>query len=182
MATTARGSLERRQSFALQDRRVLHRGRRSRAGFAVSELFAKLSRSRADGLRKYSAGEIFLGEGNSPYTAGSILKQPALAKTLKRLADFGADDFLTVSLLARLYLKNWKAAITYQSITSRKFKFRYDLLSAVASKIYLSKPMNIQSNVGLLLKGDFGGESLQNGYHSFNVGSQITHNLGELLC
>ncbi|KAA3617782.1 MAG: hypothetical protein D8M58_00465 [Calditrichaeota bacterium] len=79
---------------------------------------------------------------------------------------FGADDFLTVSLLARLYVNNWNTALVYQSITSRKFNFRYDLLSGLVSKKVHAKWVDLQSQAGIVLKGDFGGATLQNNYHT----------------
>jgi hypothetical protein len=82
---------------------------------------------------------------------------------------FGADDFLTVSILGRYYLADWRYAFTYQAITSRKFNFRYDLLSVLTSKIYRVSGLIIQPQIGLIVKGDIGGKNLQNGYHSIRA-------------
>lgn len=82
---------------------------------------------------------------------------------------FGADDFLTSSLLVRFYWQDWKAAATYNSITSRKFNFRYDLLSVAISKTYQFDWVKVQPELGLMLKGDLGGDFLQNSYHTFRA-------------
>ncbi len=79
---------------------------------------------------------------------------------------FGADDFLTVSILGRYYAADWRFAFTYQAITSRKFNFRYDLLSMLTSKLYWVSGLQLQPQIGLIIKGDIGGKNLQNGYHS----------------
>lgn len=86
---------------------------------------------------------------------------------------FGADDFLTVSLLSGLYWRDWKIAVTYNSITSRKFDFRYDLLSTAISKSYRVGWVRIQPEVGMILKGDLGGNILQNGYHTFRALNKV---------
>jgi len=64
-------------------------------GFQVSELLNRLMRREQKALRAGSAGPIFLREGARPYPVGSILVQPSLAETLKRLAKVGIEDFYT---------------------------------------------------------------------------------------
>ncbi len=86
---------------------------------------------------------------------------------------FGADDFLTASLISRFYWHDWNAAIIYNSITSRKFNFRYDLLSMTMNKTYQFEWIKFQSGIGLALKGDLGGDDLQNGYHSLRALSRV---------
>lgn len=61
-------------------------------GFVVSELFHSLSKREAKFLRKRSGGAFYLKNGRA-YPLGGNLKQPVLAKTLKRLAKAGIEDF-----------------------------------------------------------------------------------------
>lgn len=46
--------------------------------------------------------KIFLKDGNKPYEVGEILKQPDLAKTLKLIADKGADEFYKGSIAEKI--------------------------------------------------------------------------------
>lgn len=45
---------------------------------------------------------IFLKDGDKPYEVGEILKQPDLAKTLKLIADKGADEFYKGSIAKKI--------------------------------------------------------------------------------
>jgi gamma-glutamyltranspeptidase/glutathione hydrolase len=65
------------------------------AGFEVSGLLRALTRREIKDLRAGSAGAIFLRGGRRPYAEGALLKQPALAETLRRLARSGVTDFYT---------------------------------------------------------------------------------------
>ncbi len=62
-------------------------------GFAVSELLHSLMVREVRSLRRHPAGQIFLRGGRRPYAVGDVLRQPALAKTLRRLAKHGVRDF-----------------------------------------------------------------------------------------
>ncbi len=63
------------------------------SGFETTELFEALSERELKNLKDGNAAEQFLKKGTRPHKPGSRLKQPALAKTLSRLAKAGADDF-----------------------------------------------------------------------------------------
>jgi len=77
----------------------------------------------------------------------------------------GPDDFITAAFLARVYWQNWKIAVTENVLTSRKFKFRYDLLFASLGREYSFNKINICSELGILIKGRLGGEAIQNWLH-----------------
>tara|TARA_R110002094_G_scaffold149604_1_gene138183 strand:+ start:166 stop:1725 length:1560 start_codon:yes stop_codon:yes gene_type:complete len=62
-------------------------------GFAVSELQARLTLRELKHLQAGSARRMFLKKGKDPYAAGETFCQPILAKTLKRLAEAGYEDF-----------------------------------------------------------------------------------------
>jgi gamma-glutamyltranspeptidase/glutathione hydrolase len=62
-------------------------------GVAVSELLSALMQREARWLRRHGAGEVYLKGGRRPHPVGSVLRQPALAATLSRLARDGIEDF-----------------------------------------------------------------------------------------
>ena len=72
-------------------------------GFLVSELYHALSKREARRLRAGNAGEIFLGKGRRPLAPGAILRQPALARTLERLAKEGVEDFYVGGIGRRIH-------------------------------------------------------------------------------
>jgi gamma-glutamyltranspeptidase/glutathione hydrolase len=61
-------------------------------GYAITRLQHRQTRWVADYLRESAAADLFLRNG-SPPEIGSNFRQPALAGTLRRLADRGIDDF-----------------------------------------------------------------------------------------
>ncbi|MCK5329950.1 MAG: hypothetical protein KAK01_00970, partial [Candidatus Marinimicrobia bacterium] len=77
----------------------------------------------------------------------------------------GPDDFITATFLARVYWQDWKIAVTENVLTSRKFKFRYDLLFASLAREYSFNKINIRPELGILIKGRLGSEAIQNWFH-----------------
>ncbi|MBT3227600.1 MAG: hypothetical protein HOD43_01875 [Candidatus Marinimicrobia bacterium] len=77
----------------------------------------------------------------------------------------GPDDFLTVSVFFRLHLDAWRLALTYNDVTSRKEEYRYDLIFGGLSKRYESNGIVLKPELGLVWKGDCGGDEIQNGFH-----------------
>jgi hypothetical protein len=77
----------------------------------------------------------------------------------------GADDFLTFGLFALGRLDRFDLDLHYQMITSRKFGWRYDLIHAGLGYFFQRSHWLVLPRVGLLFKGNWGGESLQNGVH-----------------
>lgn len=77
----------------------------------------------------------------------------------------GPDDFLTVSVFFRLHLDTWRLALTYNNVTSRQEKYRYDLIFGGLSKRYEKHGMQVKPELGLVWKGDCGGDEIQNGFH-----------------
>jgi gamma-glutamyltranspeptidase/glutathione hydrolase len=63
-------------------------------GFVVTPLLEALTRREAKRLRAGTAGQFFLNNGRR-YRAGTVLRQPVLAQTLRRLAKHGVKDFYT---------------------------------------------------------------------------------------
>jgi gamma-glutamyltranspeptidase/glutathione hydrolase len=62
-------------------------------GYRVSELQNRLTRRELTKLRAHSAGQFLLKNGDKPFPAGALHKQPVLAETLRRLARHGVRDF-----------------------------------------------------------------------------------------
>ncbi len=67
--------------------------RYARQGFEVTETYRDLARFRKEVLKRHPrAAEIFLSEGEVP-ALGARIRQPDLARTLKRLAEDGRSGF-----------------------------------------------------------------------------------------
>ncbi|MFC1888223.1 gamma-glutamyltransferase family protein [Thermodesulfobacteriota bacterium] len=62
-------------------------------GYQITELQHRLQKRELKNFKKGNAGEIFLKNGEKPLPVGSLFKQPILAKTLRRLAEKGVEDF-----------------------------------------------------------------------------------------
>jgi gamma-glutamyltranspeptidase/glutathione hydrolase len=72
-------------------------------GFEVSALQYALTRRELKRLRGTSAAPFFLREGTRTYRAGSTLRQPVLAETLRRLARRGIKDFYTGAIARSIH-------------------------------------------------------------------------------
>ncbi len=70
------------------------------------ELLPGAAARHADGLADFrddpGFGNIFVEPDGSAYDAGDVLRQPALARTIGRLADAGADDFYRGEIAQRI--------------------------------------------------------------------------------
>ena len=77
----------------------------------------------------------------------------------------GADDFLTASYLLRFYWHDWRISLNQNTVTSRLFDFRYDLLDLNVAKSFNLEGLSIRPFLGIIFKGDFGGEDIQNSWH-----------------
>ncbi len=64
-------------------------------GCSVTELQHNLSKRSLKHLQTRSAGPFFLKQGHRSYKIGEKFRQPILAKTLRRLAQVGVEDFYT---------------------------------------------------------------------------------------
>ncbi|MFB6261832.1 MAG: gamma-glutamyltransferase family protein, partial [Thiohalorhabdaceae bacterium] len=76
--------------------------RYAREGFEVGPTYRRLAEFRRDVLRRHPrAAEIFLSDGEVP-EAGAVIRQPALADTLERLAEKGRAGFYQGPVAAEL--------------------------------------------------------------------------------
>ncbi|MDH3347986.1 MAG: gamma-glutamyltransferase family protein [Desulfobulbaceae bacterium] len=66
-------------------------------GYKVSELQNSLTKRELKHLQNGSAAQFFL-KNNKPYPIGSVLKQPVLANTFKKIAKNGVEDFYQGSI------------------------------------------------------------------------------------
>ena len=87
-------------------------------GYEVSLLQHALARRELQFLRRGSAAAFFLRNGRTPFRAGMNFRQPALADTLRRLAEHGTADF---------YLGETAAAIDEDMTRNGGFLRRDDL-------------------------------------------------------
>ncbi|HXH71974.1 MAG TPA: gamma-glutamyltransferase [Mariprofundaceae bacterium] len=73
----------------------------ARDGFEATPRYRMIAGWRKDVLNTNQAGRIYLHDGEVP-EEGSLIRQPALAETLARFADRGADDFYRGETAGRL--------------------------------------------------------------------------------
>jgi len=76
--------------------------RAAREGFRVDERYRRLAEFRAEVLRGWdTAAEVFLADGEVP-PLGHVIRQPALARTLERIARHGRSAFYDGVVAERL--------------------------------------------------------------------------------
>ena len=71
-------------------------------GYQITKLQNRLQRRELKDFRKANGGAFFLRNGDKPLPVGSVFKQPVLAKTLRRLADKGIEDFYLGQIAASI--------------------------------------------------------------------------------
>ncbi|MFC1605032.1 gamma-glutamyltransferase [Planctomycetota bacterium] len=62
-------------------------------GYAISELQSRLLKRVREHIKKTSTSNIYLKNGKRIFRIGENFRQPVLAATLERLAEFGINDF-----------------------------------------------------------------------------------------
>jgi gamma-glutamyltranspeptidase/glutathione hydrolase len=62
-------------------------------GYQITRLQQKLQMRERNALRQRNGGMFFLKNGERSFPAGTVFRQPVLAKTLRRFADKGIEDF-----------------------------------------------------------------------------------------
>ena len=71
-------------------------------GYAVTPLQHDLARRYRKSLARENAAALFLDGRLKPFLPGSRFRQPALARTLRRLAEAGFEDFYTGQIARRI--------------------------------------------------------------------------------
>jgi gamma-glutamyltranspeptidase/glutathione hydrolase len=106
--------------------------RLAREGFAVDARYARMAKLRETFLQAGASGNVFLDRGHAP-AAGFVLKQPALAATLARIARYGNAGFYD-GPVARAIIESvnragaaWAAAdlSSYRVIEREPVQFEY---------------------------------------------------------
>jgi gamma-glutamyltranspeptidase/glutathione hydrolase len=72
-------------------------------GFEVTGLLHALMKREARNLRRGNAATVFLRGGARPHPVGSLLRQPALGATLRRIASAGIEDFYTGEIARHIH-------------------------------------------------------------------------------
>ncbi|UCH93069.1 MAG: gamma-glutamyltransferase, partial [Candidatus Aminicenantes bacterium] len=76
--------------------------RLAETGFPISPLQYRIFREYIKAIKTGNIGHLFLGPGGTPLSPGAILRQPVLARTLRRLAQCGFVDFYTGEIGKRI--------------------------------------------------------------------------------
>ncbi|OQY37001.1 MAG: hypothetical protein B6229_09005 [Spirochaetaceae bacterium 4572_7] len=79
----------------------------------------------------------------------------------------GADDFLTFALFVKGEINSLEFSLTHQLVTSRKYYYRYDLINTSLGYNLNFSDLEIQPYLGFILKGEYGGDYIQNSIHDF---------------
>ena len=110
-------------------------------GFAVDSLLAQSLARYAELIGQFAGGPVFLPGGRA-LPAGSTLRQPALARTLRAIADSGADAFYRGGLAARVAadLASVGSIITAQDLAAYKAELREPLRSTYRGHTLMTMP------------------------------------------
>lgn len=110
-------------------------------GFAVDSLLARSLSRYADLIGQFAGAAVFLPEGR-PLSAGATLRQPALARTLRAIADSGADAFYRGALAARVAadLASVGSIITAQDLAAYKVELREPLRATYRGHTLVTMP------------------------------------------
>ena len=121
--------------------RVMAPAIRLAEGFVVDSQLAESLRRHAGLIGQFAGAAVFL-PGGQPLAVGSTLRQPALARTLRAIADSGAAAFYTGSL-SRVVAEDLRAAgsiITPQDLADYKVEFREPIRATYRGHSLLTMP------------------------------------------
>ncbi len=110
-------------------------------GFVVDSLLARSLTTYASLIGRFAGGAVFV-PGGQPLSRGAQLRQPALARTLRAIADSGAAAFYTGGL-ARDVADDLRAAgstITSQDLAQYKVEWREPLRATYRGHTLLTMP------------------------------------------
>ena len=123
-------------------------------GFEVDQQFVDMINmgNRLETLKKYpSTAEIFLN-GNRPYKLGERLYQQDLAKTLKRLAEYGHKGFYEGETANRLvsFVNKTGGIWQHQDLKNYKIKRREPLIGRYHGMNIITTPLPSAGGIGLI--------------------------------
>ncbi len=111
-------------------------------GFVVSPLLAGDMKMHLKDLRKYKASaKVYLKDGK-PYKAGDILKNPVLAKTLRKIAKEGKDAFYKGEVAESIIqaVKDTNGIMTMEDLANYKVQVRKPVLGNYRGYQIISSP------------------------------------------
>jgi gamma-glutamyltranspeptidase/glutathione hydrolase len=77
--------------------------RAAEEGYLISPLQHYLTKREIQHLKAHSGSQLFLKNGKTTYPIGSVFRQPALAQTLRRLAEVGVEDFYQGAIARQIH-------------------------------------------------------------------------------
>ena len=110
-------------------------------GFVVDSLLARSLANYASLIGRFEGRAVFL-PGGAPLARGTTLRQTALARTLRAIADSGASAFYTGGL-ARVVAEDLRAAgsiITYDDLASYEVEVREPIRATYRGRTLLTMP------------------------------------------
>ena len=110
-------------------------------GFAIDSLLGQSLARHASLIGQFAGAAVFLPEGK-PLEPGATLRQPALARTLRAIADSGADAFYRGGLAARVAadLAGVGSIITAQDLANYKAEFREPIRATYRGHTIVTMP------------------------------------------
>jgi len=110
-------------------------------GFAVDSALARSLSRHAELIGRFRGGAVFI-PGRQPLAAGTTLRQPALAATLRAIADSGAAAFYTGGLSARVAsdLREAGSIITGEDLARYKVESREPIRAIYRGHTLMTMP------------------------------------------
>jgi gamma-glutamyltranspeptidase / glutathione hydrolase len=111
------------------------------SGFAVDSLLARSLQAYDTLIRQFAGGAVFAPNGQ-PLALGTTLRQPALARTLRAIADSGAAAFYSGALSTRIAedLRAAGSIITAEDLTRYKAEWREPIRATYRGHTLLTMP------------------------------------------
>jgi gamma-glutamyltranspeptidase/glutathione hydrolase len=143
----------------------------ARSGFAVTDSLAAMVAAKAPELQAISGfASVFMPDAK-PLAAGSILRQPALAATLERLASAGLQDFYQGDL-ARAYaadLAQFGSPVSLHDLQTHSVQLRQALSVQLRQAKVYNFPPPTQGFASLLILALFDRLNVQQGENFAHV-------------
>jgi gamma-glutamyltranspeptidase/glutathione hydrolase len=121
--------------------RVIAPAIRLAEGFTVDSLLTRTLSNNAELIAQFAGASLFLANGQ-PLAPGTTLRQPALARTLRAIADSGAAAFYTGGL-ARTFVDDYRAVggnITADDLARYKPEWRDPIRAMYRGHTLLTMP------------------------------------------
>ena len=144
-------------------------------GFIITPRFYKGVTSREKKLKRYKAtAEVFFKKDGSAYQVGELFKQKDLAKTLKRISKYGAQEFYTGKtaklivadmkkhggMITMEDLKNYKASIRKPIIGTYRGYDIYSMSPPSSGGTHVVQILNMMENYDIKTLGHNSAETI----------------------